>query len=82
MFVYKVMFSKLHECHGILFKLLYSGIDVVMSKGCISLCVSRPQFKSAGLECESIHLKRYFVSTCWLYMMENKLLSEMNKVNY
>lgn len=50
MFVYKVMFSKLHKCHGILFKLLYSGIDVVMSKGCISVCVSRPQFKS-GLEC-------------------------------
>lgn len=36
MFVYKVTFSKLHGCHCTLFKLLHSGVDVTMPKGCVS----------------------------------------------
>lgn len=45
-FVYKVtIFKVVHRCQCTLFKPLHSGIDVTVSKGCVSLSVSRQQIQ-------------------------------------
>lgn len=38
--LFTVTFTKLHGCHCTLLKPLYSGIDVAMPKGCVSLSAS------------------------------------------